>query len=369
MGIKVCHISTVHFYNDDRILYKQCCSLAQAGYEVFFVVPHTKREKVMGVEVVPLKRTSSRFYRVFVLSFVAMGKALGTGSAIFHFHDPELMGIGVLLKLMGKKVIYDVHEDLPKQLLYKRWISSELIKKSLSSFIKGLEQFCCLFYNRIMPATPDIAAKFSKKKTVLIRNLAILKLIDRVQPAAVNSEKIKLIYVGGFSDIRGIKETIRALEILNGKAELWLLGAWATEAYEKACKEMEGYKYVTHFGMFPLEEVYPYIKKADIGMALLYPAKNYITSLPVKSFEYMACEKPMIMSDFVYWKEVFKGCALFIDPMNPIMIVEAVLKLDSDKQLAADLAKRGRELLLQEYSWEAESVKLINAYNTLTGGN
>jgi hypothetical protein len=50
-------------------------------------------------------------------------KALKTDADIYHLHDPELMPLGLLLKLQRKKVIYDVHENLPKQISIKHWIN------------------------------------------------------------------------------------------------------------------------------------------------------------------------------------------------------------------------------------------------------
>lgn len=369
MKKKICHISTVHRYNDDRILYKECFSLASAGYSVSLVIPHTKTETIEGVNIIPLAISKSRFYRLFILSFTSFFKALSTRASIFHFHDPELMSIGVLLKLLNKKVIYDVHEDLPKQILYKPWISSILLKKMLSFFIKYIEKFCCLFFDCIMPATPDIAKKFNPEKTIVIKNLAIVKLIESMPPVNIPLNKYTVIYVGGLSEVRGIKEVINALEILNGEVELWLLGPWSGNSYKNECETLAGYQYVKYFGSLPLEEVYPYIKKADVGLALLYPAKNYITSLPVKAFEYMACEKPMIMSDFKYWKEVFDGCAIFTNPMNSEEIAKAISKIKNDKELSNKLAKNGKNLIQQKFSWEKESEVLISAYNKLFSGN
>jgi glycosyltransferase involved in cell wall biosynthesis len=363
---KICHITTVHQALDDRIFFKECVFLRKAGYDVFLVAPDQKNEYPNhDITIVGLTSTGNRFYRATFLAFKAFVKALKTQASVFHFHDPELMFIGVLLKLFGKKVIYDVHEDLPKQIYYKPYIPTKLLKSVSSLLVKYIELFCCLFFDLIVAATDDIARKFPASKTIVIRNLAIVGLIDQVESHHPKSEKFVLVYAGGLSEERGIKEIILALEKVDMPIELWLLGPWASESYQKLCSSLPGFAKTKYLGFMPMDKVYPYIKAADVGIALLYPAKNYVTSLPVKAFEYMACRKPIIMSNFDYWKKIFGGCALFTDPLNPDKIARAIEQLYSNKTLADELSVNGRKLIMEQYSWESESIKLINAYHQL----
>lgn len=362
---KVCILTSVHPPFDGRIFHKECKSLVNAGYDVALIAQHDKNETIGGIKIVALPKPKNRRDRISKLTFKIFWRSFKQKSKIYHFHDPELIPIGIILKILGKKVIYDVHEDVPKQILNKEWVGSLFLRKIVAFFAHILEQFGALFFDKMVVATPDIANKFDHSKTEIIRNLPILKIIDTAGCIVQAKEKPIVIYTGGLSKIRGIKEVVQAMEYVSDSAELWLLGDWETEEFRKECEGLEGWKHTKYLGRVPLKVVYQYMKKADIGTSILYPVNNYLTSLPIKAFEYMACSLPMIMSDFPYWKEMFGGCALFANPHDPRNIAESILYLLNNPDKAHELGTKGRELIETKYSWKAESKKLIHLYEKL----
>jgi glycosyltransferase involved in cell wall biosynthesis len=365
--IKVCHISTVHPLLDDRIFYKECISLVQAGYDVSLVITHTKQETIDGVKIIPLKESKGRIHRILIKSFIAFRKALKTKSKLYHFHDPELIFVGIMLKIVGKKVIFDSHENVSKQIESKAWIGSKVIRKIVAKLYRLIEMFGIFTFNSVISVTPEIVSFLSSKKGILIRNFPIISLIDNSKNGIKNL-KTTLIYAGGLTKVRGIKELCEAISYINKDVHLQLLGPWESNEYKEECIAFSPNK-IEYVGTLPMDDVYPYIKEAAIGIATLYPEKNYLNSLPIKAFEYMTCEKPIVMSNFPYWEKEFKNCAIFVDPKNPEDIANKIINLIDDKETMLLLGKTGRKLVEEKYSWESESKKMVDLYDHLLKNN
>lgn len=365
MPVKVCMLTTVHIPFDTRIFHKEAKTLIQAGYDVTLIAQHSKNKIVDGVKIIALSKPGNRFMRIFGLTWRAFLLALRQRADIYHFHDPELIFVGVLLRLLGKKVIYDVHEDVPKQILNKNWMGNVNIRKFAAFIMNIVEQIGALLFNRIVVATPDIAKNFPKNKTIILRNFPILKLIDNAVPINHKKSRSVIIYAGGLTKVRGIKGIVQSMEHIGDKAELWLLGKWESEKFRGECKNLEGWKYTKYLGHKSLEEVYSCLKISKVGISILYPVKNYLTGLPVKTFEYMACSLPVVMSNFPYWQEIFRDCALFVDSYNSKDIAEKVLYLLDNPNEAKELGKKGRKLIEEKYSWEIESKKLLEMYENM----
>jgi glycosyltransferase involved in cell wall biosynthesis len=363
----ICHISTVHPLFDDRIFYKECITLSRNSYDVYLIVTHPLDETIQNVNIISLPAPVNRRQRLFKNAFLAFRKAAAIKPDVIHFHDPELLGIGILFRLLGKKVIYDVHEDISRQMLYKKWIGSSWIRYISSGFVVLIESFASLFFTKIVVVTEDIQKKFPASKTILVRNFPRIDMILNAKPAPVVKKSKVVIYAGNLSEVRGIKELIDAINYVD--AELWLLGDWENVEFESLCKTSGGWHKTRYLGKKKLDEVYGYLKLADVGIALLYPIKNYLTSLPVKAFEYMALGLPMILSDFPFWIETFTGCAEFANPFKPDEIVTKLKLLLTDTQHSAKLGSTSRQMIENGYSWEVESTKLINLYKEILNDN
>ena len=124
--IKVCHMTSAHGEEDGRIFQKECTSLAKAGYDVYLVERGESREKngvhIVGVGEIP----SSRRKRMTQGAKRVYEAAKALDADIYHFHDPELLPFGLKLKKLGKKVIFDSHENTAESVLEKTWIPKPL---------------------------------------------------------------------------------------------------------------------------------------------------------------------------------------------------------------------------------------------------
>ncbi|MBA7652869.1 hypothetical protein ES703_60708 [subsurface metagenome] len=360
--VKICILTSVHPPFDGRVFHKEAKTLVKAGYNVVLIAQHTGEETIDGVKILPLSKPKNRFVRMTKVVWKLFRLALKEKANVYHFHDPELIPVGIGLKLLGKKVIYDVHEDVPRQILNKDWVGNVYIRRFVAFITNIIEQAGAVLFDGIVAATPDIAKNFNPAKTILLRNLPILELIDKVQPVDCKTDKPIIIYAGGLSSIRRIKEIIQTMELVGDKAELWLLGEWASEEYKKECENLGGWKYTNYLGYIPYGEHYSFIKIANIGLVIFLPLPNQERAMPNKPFEYMACSLPMVMSNFSYWQEIFSECALFVNPYDPEDIAEKVLYLLDNPDEAKKLSDEGRELIEKKYNWEAEQGKLLDVY-------
>ncbi|MBY0501218.1 MAG: glycosyltransferase family 4 protein [Alphaproteobacteria bacterium] len=364
----IAHISTVHPPFDTRIFHKECKSLAKDGFDVKLIITHPQEEIVDNIHIIPLPLYKGRIRRIVCKPFQAFSKALKTKADIFHFHDPELIPVGLLLKLCGKKVIYDVHEDLPAQIKSKHWIPP-FLRSGISYVSHCIESIGAKFFDGIICTTPHITNIFLKKNpnTINVNNYPLLDEILKTDPSmSLNKKEEKAIcYTGAITELRGIYSILDAIEGTNIK--LYLAGNASPGHLLTSLQQHKGWKNVTFFGHVNREKLYSILEKSHIGILLFHPAPNHLNCIPNKLFEYMGAGLPIIASDFPFWRELTKDLdnMLFVNPFDPKMIRDSIEDLLSDKEKWHTKGLKGLQAVKEKYNWEIEETKLITFYNKL----
>ena len=369
--MKVVHLTTVHPPFDTRIFHKESKTLAQAGYKVVLIAQYERNEVVDGVKIVALPKPRDRFARIFGLAWRAFRLALRQRADVYHFHDPELLPIGVLLKLFTRgKVIYDVHEDVPQQILTKHWIP-RLLRHPLAVVFNAVEKLLTQAMDAVVVATEGIAEKFTRLKPIVVHNYPDLGMLPNPSTRRGEGKEKVLVYVGGISKIRGAVEMIQALEHLNPAwdVRLELIGKFDPPELEGELQALLGYRRVRFLGWLPWELAWERAQAAFAGLVLFHPAPNHTNSFPNKLFEYMAAGLPVVASNFPLWKEIVEGnqCGITVDPLDPKEIAQAIEYLLTHPEEARQMGENGRRAVEEKYNWEKETEKLLALYEELLG--
>lgn len=367
---KACILSSVHPAFDDRIFHRQAKTLVQAGYTVTLIAQHEKEEVVDGTRIIALPKPKNRFSRIFGLTWRTFRLSILQRAEIYHFHDPELLPIGVPLKLfMRAKVIYDVHEDVPEQILTKHWIP-KVLRPSIAKVFNSVEKISARFMDAIIVATEGIAEKFRGLNPIVVHNYPDLQMLPNPSTLRKKSQAKVLVYIGGISKIRGAVEMIRALEYLNPElnVHLELMGGFDPPILEKELQKLPGYRWAQFLGFIKPPEVYERLRGADIGLVCLHPEPRFILAWPVKLFEYMASGLPVVASNFPLWKQIVEGnkCGICVNPLEPKEIAGAIEYLLTHPEEAEIMGENGRRAVVEKYNWNQESRKLLELYKALT---
>ena len=365
--IQVVHLTSVHPPDDLRIL-KQCRSLADAGYQVTIIAPHTCDDIRGGVQIRGVLIVEGRFRRMTRTVWRVYREAVRQRADIYHFHDPELIPVGLLLKARGKKVIYDAHESYPQKILSKSWIPLKL-RPLVSRLFAVVERIASVMLDHVIAADRWTAATLPGCHVTTIANYPLLTPMQDVRSKAKSvPAKHTLIYAGGLNDDRGLQVMLEiARLLLDRDVELHLLGGFEKPEDERRIRELHNVRY---FGFQPLETLYEHMRSADLGLVLLQPvpAYSYAGENTIKLFEYMFCGLPVIASNFSNLRQIIKDtrCGLCMDPKRPDQVARAILHLLERPKLREQLGQNGRNAVLNTYNWAIEERKLLNVYRNLS---
>jgi glycosyltransferase involved in cell wall biosynthesis len=368
MQTKITHLTSAHGRYDTRIFLKMCSSLAKIdNYSVSLIVADGMgKESKNGVCIIDIgEKTGNRIHRMTKIVKKIFDKAIELDSDFYHIHDPELIPIGLKLKKLGKIVVFDAHEDLPKQLMGKSYLPV-FTRVFFSIMFRFYEMLTCKKFDAIIAATPFIRDKFLKlnKNSFDINNFPVLGELLNVSPWI--EKKNEICYVGGITQIRGIKEVVRALEFTRD-LKLNLVGSFSEKTVEAEVKSYNGWQKVNEFGFLDRVGVAHIMNQSKAGIVTFHPTPNHTDAQPNKMFEYMSAGIPIVVSNFPLWKEIVVGnnCGLYVDPLEPKEIAKAIDYIINHPTEAEQMGQNGKKAVFDKYNWHFEEKKLFDIYKDL----
>lgn len=370
--MRVTHISIIHRPFDGRIFAKQCRALAAAGHDVNLVVGGAPDDDIDGVRFhtvardparPPARRQFSRLLRASVAAFRLR-------PSTFHLHDPHLIPLGVLLKLAGSRVVYDVHEDYPAHARTK--LAAHPFRASVKACMwRALELVAARTFDRFVCISPAIAERFPRSRTIVVGNFPIYETFARASANGVFRPYAErphtVLFHGVLSDVRGGWDLLQAIELVSAELDcrLRLAGAFKQPDLERTAVRADR---VDVIPWQPFNGVLRELFTARAGLALFHPQPNHMDPIGSnKLFEYMAAGLPVITSDLPNWRAIVigTGCGLVADPRDPAAIAAAIEYLLTHPEEAEAMGQRGRAAVLDRFNWDGEGARLLSLYGEL----
>jgi glycosyltransferase involved in cell wall biosynthesis len=366
MSKKVVHLTSVHVPYDTRIFHRECKSLAEADYKVVLIAQNEINETVNGVTIHAIPPINGKIKRLFKgIKNVYFAALKHPDASLFHFHDPELIPVGLLLKIKGFRVIYDVHEYVPLQILIKDWIP-DFFKKPLSRLVAFWEKWASNKFDHVIVTVPAIKERFQIEHCTMIRNFPEVRDFNSKNIIPYKLRPLQVTYIGEITIVYGAVEMVEAAGMVSSKYDLTMVlgGRISPEELKIKLQNLPGWKHVDYQGWVHRPEFEKIMGLSRLGLINLKLSPNHLIAYPTKLLEYLMYGLPVVSSDIPFCREIIEktNCGILIDSDNPQNIAEAITWIFEHPEEAGKMGKRGQEYVLKYLTWNTEKEQLFKVY-------
>jgi hypothetical protein len=202
-------VSCSHYPDDERIYHKEIKTLAEKKYSINYFTLSESEQNLSNKYINHINYNSATTPIREYIDLVEL-KIKETPTKVIHIHEPELFSLAAnVKKLLGAKIIYDVHEDYISMIYtFSKW--NKYIKYLRAKYWLFKEKYFLQQVDEIIIASSTIVNSDFKTQgfsPVLLENFP-----SNTSLGDVNLEhKIKnsLIYHGNMGPERGIVELMK----------------------------------------------------------------------------------------------------------------------------------------------------------------
>ena len=374
-GARIGVIRQFYFPCDTRVR-REVDALARAGHEVDVICmrrpgqPLYERSGSVAVYRVPLqhKRGGPLRYLFEYLSFPSAAFLCAGALAARRRWDvvqvntlPDwLVFAAVLPRLLGARVLLDLHECMPEFFGTKFGATPS---HPVVRLLAWLEQASIRFADLAITCTEQMRAAFIARgaegeKIQVILNSADEEIFDphRYPPTGSGPDRFVLLSHGSIEERYGLDTAIRAVARLTGaipglRLEIFGEGAYQDELQELA--EQLGVEDRVFFsnGLVPLDELLRAIAAADAGLVAMKRDSFRDLTHTNKMFDFIAMRRPVIVSRTASVEAYFdESCFQLFDSEDDRDLARAIRELHADPGLRQRLVSRAADVN-EPYRW------------------
>jgi glycosyltransferase involved in cell wall biosynthesis len=362
-------ITSGHFWDDDRIAYKQGASLASLGHKVVICGRRRKPIQLPGVEFIDLAlRPGIRAGGKNVVSFPSRLSRILILPRLWHYaktlkpdlmvcHDFETAILAYLLKKRFRlPYVFDCHEFYQFTVtniapLWIRPVIKRVVLRILRMVATHAEAVTVVssamerFFDHIAPLT----------SCEILYNSPIIDYFPFVED---ETTPITIVHEGSLSRNRGALEMTEALALVRKDHDFrfLILGEIPDDfhiAFKGHIAELGLDDVVDMPGRLPWKEFGEVEATGQIGLICMQPLPNNLNGLSNKLYSYMACGLAVVgMKDSETARMIDKyKCGVSVDSGNPEDIARGIRYLLDNPQIRREMARNGRRAIESELGW------------------
>lgn len=269
-----------------------------------------------------------------------------------------------LLKFSHIPTIYDIADDLPAMVGSSPQIPP-VLRPIGEAVAKTMVKANSSSSKHVTLTTPALATMMqSHVKHTVIPNGVDTKLFHRQTHSNIKdklgfSNSIVIGYIGvlrEWVDLEPVYGILKNLNSLKFNTKLLVVGEEGGLGKQKKLASSHGVLEHVHFaGTIPYNTVPEYLSCMDIGIVPFGKNEIAASALPLKIFEYMACEVAIVCTRINAIEAVLKDVALYYD--NQAELLSVVQNLIREPRLRGKMIEKGKDLVRKDYSWIAIASK------------
>ena len=307
---------------------------------------------------------------------------------VLHVHDLPLIGPAMIIaRECNIPIVADLHENYPQMIAaaksstHSQFSLPNMVQHYLVS-IKRWQQYEAQVVPQVDAVIVVIEEAYERLRAInvpkerlrVVANYTNLSDIDQpVQPTDETHTHFTIVYAGGFAATRDLRTVVDAAALISPETiphlQIQLLGGQGAE-YENMCAYVRSKgveQRVNVFDWRPMAEVWQHIEQSHACLVPHVRSPHTDSTIPHKLFQYMARQKPVIVSDCAPLARIVtsNACGLVYPSGNAEELAKAIVHLYQSPEQRTIMGQHGRSAVLREYNWEHTAEGLLQLYRTI----